>query len=228
MSIIKNKIKDNFSQIPNELIEDRTISVGAFKVMCYLFSRPSGWKVFNKQIMQAINIKKTDTLSKYWKELVASGWVHRTKVTDLKDGIIGSFIYTLNLSPKIVCTPKDGVHQNRDYPKMGEHSNTNLLSNTKKSNSDFEKIWDIYSHKKSREQSLKAFKAQMKRYSYADITLAVNRYMQERETLKQKKLFVPVQKHLSTFLNNLSDYLDYYEEIKAPPSYLDSFKEVSA
>lgn len=130
MSILKNELEESYTRVPNSLIKDTTLSNGAFRVMCLLFSKPNNWNVFNKSIMNDLGIKKVDTLSAYWQECINRGWLSRDKINDSKDGVIGSYNYSLNLSPKMVGTPDYSVHQNGDYPKNGEHSNTNSLNNT--------------------------------------------------------------------------------------------------
>lgn len=134
MGILKNDFFDQYCQIPNELITDSSLSNGAFRVLCLLFSKPNNWKVYNKSIMKDLDIKKTDTLSAYWKECIESGWLERTKITDSEDGTIGAYDYSLNLSPKMVGIPEDGIPDNRVYPKNGEHNKKNSYNKTEESN----------------------------------------------------------------------------------------------
>jgi len=136
MSILKNELLGKYCQIPNELMTDKSLSNGAFRVLCLLFSKPDNWKVYNKAIMADLGIKKTDTLSAYWSECIESGWLERIKITDSKNGTIGAYDYSLNLSPKKVCTPEEGIPENGVYPKMGEHNNTNSSNKTKESNNN--------------------------------------------------------------------------------------------
>ena len=128
--VLRNKLVNNFSIIPNGLIEDNNISAGAFRVFAYLVSRPDNWNVFNKQIMGALNIKKQDTLSKYWKELIREGWISRTKITNSSDGVIGAFTYKLNEAKTVNApTPKNSIHQKKISTKMMEDNDNNLINN---------------------------------------------------------------------------------------------------
>lgn len=136
MGILKNDFFDQYCQIPNDLITDSSLSNGAFRVLCLLFSKPNNWKVYNKSIMKDLDIKKTDTLSAYWKECIESGWLERTKITDSEDGTIGAYDYSLNLSPKKVATPEEGIPEKRVYPKNGEHNKKNSYNKTKESNTN--------------------------------------------------------------------------------------------
>jgi len=125
MSIIRNSIKDNFTQIPNHIL-DADISSGAFRVLVYLYSKPNNWYVRNKDIMNRLNIGKQDTVAKYWKELLEANLIDRTKDKG------NSYNYTLleGVPPKKV----DTIHPimvDTVPPKMGEHSNTKNNTNNK-------------------------------------------------------------------------------------------------
>ena len=127
MSIVRNSIKENFTQIPNHIL-DADISSGAFRVLVYLYSKPNNWYVRNKDIMNRLNIGKQDTVAKYWKELLGANLIERTKDKG------NSYSYTLleSVPPKMV----DKVYPimgDTVPPKMGEYSNTknNTKNNTK-------------------------------------------------------------------------------------------------
>lgn len=79
MAIKKPSIESDFSQIPNKLIVDTTLSPGAFRVVAYLYSKPKSWTACNQDIQRQLKIKQRNTLAKYWKELISSGWVSRKK-----------------------------------------------------------------------------------------------------------------------------------------------------
>ena len=92
-----NKMKGCFTQIPNSLITSKDLSNGAKMVYVYIASKPTGWNVFNKDVMTQMGIKKEATLSKYWKELIESGWITRSKVVGTTDNKCknGSYVYTV-------------------------------------------------------------------------------------------------------------------------------------
>jgi hypothetical protein len=50
MSLLRNKLKSDFSQIPNGLITDPRLSHGAKLVAIYLMSKPDQWNVCNPDI----------------------------------------------------------------------------------------------------------------------------------------------------------------------------------
>lgn len=138
MSLLRNKLKSNFSQIPNALITDSELSGTAFRIVVYLFSKPDKWEVNNTDIQKRFNIKRRETMSKYWKEIVMSGWVTRERKTDSESGkMVAGFDYTLHSIP---CTEKadtqkadthatvygsDRVRINRTLSNTDSFSNTN-------------------------------------------------------------------------------------------------------
>ena len=151
MSLLRNKLKSNFSQIPNELITDSELSGIAFRIVVYLFSKPDKWDVNNTDIQKRFGIKRRETMSKYWKEIVMSGWVTRERKVDEKSGkMVAGFDYTLHSKP---CT------DNADTLKADTHETVygydrvrinSTLSNTDSfSNTDIKK--DLKENKKEKD-----------------------------------------------------------------------------
>jgi hypothetical protein len=129
MAIIKNRLKNKFTTLPNALIEDETLTDKGHRIAVYLFSRPDSWNINNSHIMRKFKIKSRDTMSKYWKELITLGWVSR----EAKPGSCGKFNgfdYTLHEVPCPVQTDTEANHVRSDRT----HSNTDEDSNTDNSN----------------------------------------------------------------------------------------------
>ncbi len=149
MSILRNKIKSSFSQIPNDLITDSRLSHGAKLVAIYLMSKPDEWRVCNADIMKGLNISKPHTIAGYWRELIGNGWV--TRIEKRESGKFGGgFDYEINYTAgnepsddsidNSTEMPILGNAEKRQclktaMPKMGIHSNTESsntdISNTK-------------------------------------------------------------------------------------------------
>lgn len=138
--LLRNKLSGNFSQIPNELITDSELSDTAYRIVSYLFTKPDKWNVNNTDIQKKFNIKRRETMSKYWKEILKSGWVSRERKTS-KGKQLAGFDYSLSINldernlTKIVYAST--VHGEIKSPKTvhGEnrtHSNTDNFNNTEK------------------------------------------------------------------------------------------------
>jgi hypothetical protein len=104
MSIIRNKLKSDFSQIPNNLITDNRLSHSAKLVMLYLLSKHDGWVVNNSDVQRQLNIKRRETIAKYWKELINTGWIFREFIPH-RSGRFDFFEYTLHNDLQIDTSP---------------------------------------------------------------------------------------------------------------------------
>lgn len=89
MSVIRNQVKGKFSIIENHIITDSRISDAAFRVACYLISRPDNWQINNKDIMKQLRIKQQDTLAKYWKQLLNAGVLFRREKPKVGGRFVG-------------------------------------------------------------------------------------------------------------------------------------------
>lgn len=94
MNILRNELKYNFSQIPNELITDLNLCNGSLRVILYLFTKPDDWKVYNLDICKNLNISE-QTLTKYWKKLLASGWISREPSRNDEGKLTGGYTYRI-------------------------------------------------------------------------------------------------------------------------------------
>lgn len=127
MAIIYNNLRKKFSTIPNKIITDTNLSHGAVRVFCYLASKPENWEVNNKDTQKQLQIKQSQTLANYWKELEKFGWITRERKTDKKGKFIGGYDYQLNDNPEIV------KNHNMEKPYLGKNhtlNNTDLNNNT--------------------------------------------------------------------------------------------------
>lgn len=143
MGVLKNQIKDNFTQVPNELITDCRLSIQARMIYVYLASKPTGWTVRNDDVKQALGIKDNVAMARYWRELQEAKWLVRQKVTPTGNSNVGTYNYLLSESSKIEEMPNLGKTEIWGKTKFGKNrnlNNTKELSNTKEiSNTDNKK-----------------------------------------------------------------------------------------
>ena len=139
MAVLKNEIKVNFTQIPNELLLDKRLSASAKILYCYIKSKPSNWKVINADIKKNLKISK-ETISKKFKELISTGWVSRKRDKNKKGQFCG-YKYTLSLkktNSKIVCM-EECLDCNKKWDKsLGIEERFSILKNI--SNKDKEEF----------------------------------------------------------------------------------------
>lgn len=127
MSILRNELKRNYSQIPNEMITDKTISAGELRVLLYLYTKPDTWDVYNKDICNQLDISE-QTLTKYWKSLLKSKWLRREIAKDENGKLTGGYEYHLGIftiSIKSTETVKSIEHSNTKPIKQKETNSAN-------------------------------------------------------------------------------------------------------
>ena len=124
MNKLNNKIKDNFTIIPNDIIRNKSLSDRARFIFCYMASMPDDWKFYQGVMAKELGYTK-DTLRKYIEELLETGYLDREQRREV--GKFDSYDYTLNFSP---CTKNTDTVKIRDgkkpTPEKSSLTNTNL------------------------------------------------------------------------------------------------------
>lgn len=155
MTKIINSIRKRFTQIPNAIVIDTSLSDGALRVFLYMSTKPDDWQFNNRDIQHKLNIKRAETIAKYWKELIQSGWISRQPVLNENCKPSGYFDYVLNFEPQIptpqnaevVITPttdkpytvnqqlrKNRSYTNKEVSTNKEITNTPYIPQTDNSN----------------------------------------------------------------------------------------------
>ena len=210
MNTLRNELKSHYSQIPNELITDMNLCNGSLRVLLYLFTKPDNWNVYNKDICKRLNISE-QTLTKYWKKLLTSGWLKR-EVSRNKDGkLTGGYTYLIgNFTVSI---------QSTETVKSIEHSKNKPLKK-KETNSDGV-IENIYIHyrnllksSKSKQSAINNIKKWLKEYSKENLILAIDNYAtakkgSEKNFIKECSNFFGVKGESEGFF---IDYINYEQE----------------
>jgi hypothetical protein len=137
MNKLNNKIKENFTIIPNEIIRNKNISDRARFIFCYMASMPDDWKFYQGAMAKELGYTK-DTLRKYIDELLITGYLHREQRRE--EGKFDSYDYTLNFIPsgKKADTVKS---RNVEKPTREKSTLTNKDLEQRKTNTnkDFDK-----------------------------------------------------------------------------------------
>jgi hypothetical protein len=121
MNKLNNKIKDNFTIIPNDIIRNKSLSDRARFIFCYMASMPDDWKFYQGVMAKELGYTK-DTLRKYIEELLETGYLDREQRREV--GKFDSYDYTLNFSP---CTKKADTVKVRDGKKP-TRENSSLIN----------------------------------------------------------------------------------------------------
>lgn len=115
MTKIINSIRKCFTQIPNAIAVDLSISSGAVRVFLYMSGKPDDWQFNNRDIQNKLDIKRAETIANYWKELLDSGWITRQAKLNPNGKPSGYFDYVLNFEP-VRPTPQNAEVGTTDKP----------------------------------------------------------------------------------------------------------------
>jgi len=138
---IRNKISSGFTQIPNELVFDNSMSDRARFLMVYMLCKPTDWEFYNHNLSKDMGYS-IDTLRKYLSELQNRLWL--TKIE--RQGVDGKFInneYILHFpSENLPCRKnantvknrcgKTITHTNKEYYKKRNNKNKYSLKRDSK------------------------------------------------------------------------------------------------
>lgn len=91
---LRNHLKSEFAQIPNALIEDRTLSATARALFCYLAVKADSWEFKMTDIANAMLIS-IPTLRKVIAELCESGWIDDGGQDRSNGGQFGAKIFSI-------------------------------------------------------------------------------------------------------------------------------------
>jgi hypothetical protein len=137
MNKLNNKIKENFTTIPNSVIRNKALSDRARFLFCYMASMPNDWQFYQSAMAKELNYSK-DTLRKYMEELLATGYLIREQRRE--KGKFDSYDYTINFSPCMenTDTVKNGSGKipNREKSTI---TNKDLEQRKNNTNKDFNK-----------------------------------------------------------------------------------------
>jgi predicted transcriptional regulator len=125
MNKLNNKIKENFTTIPNSVIRNKALSDRARFLFCYMASMPNDWQFYQSAMAKELGYTK-DTLRKYMEELLSTGYLIREQRRE--KGKFDSYDYNINFSP---CM------ENTDTVKNGSGKIPNREKSTV-TNKDFE------------------------------------------------------------------------------------------
>jgi hypothetical protein len=208
MNQLRNTLKEKYSQIPNELITDMSLSAGALRVLLYLFTKPDNWNVYNLDICKQLEISE-QTLTKYWKILLDSKWLKRDKARDGEGKLTGGYVYLIgefSISIKSTEQVKSIEHSNNKPIKQKETNNkktskkeivcnepkVEVITNQETTPiRDFENFWLTYPRKYSKGRARMAYYKAMKKTTQMILLEAIEIHKCGAEWKKDNGKYIP-------------------------------------
>lgn len=186
MATIFNELK-NFQNIPRELIFDSSLSDRARFVFCFMVSKPDDWQFFLEPMAKEIGYS-VETLRKYIKELVESGWIVKGE-QERDKGVFGATSYTLRANKKS-CTENTDT-ENFRHGKIPIQHNRDIIQKKEEKKErndytdDFEEAYVAYRRKGNKAN---AYKMWLKLTDDEKMKVAIHipHYVSTREVQYQK------------------------------------------
>ena len=154
MNKVDNKTKKYFTQIPNDLIRNSSISDRARFLYCYMSSMSENWEFYQGKMAKDLGYSK-DTLRKYIDELLSTGYLKRTQRRGEK-GTFDSFDYEIDFIPNKEFTVSEKTRngenptreksslKNKNFKEEKLINNNNLKESSKNSKEFCQNEKEIY------------------------------------------------------------------------------------
>jgi hypothetical protein len=137
--IVKSKLTEKFTIIPNEILTDRNLSLKGKGLLCILLSLPNDWAVYKTQLC-TFSKDGRDATIKAFDELVENGYITSVKRIDSKGRFMGwdYVVYNERINP-IPENPKwdnpkqenQSLQSTKEQSTKEQSNNTNILGKTK-------------------------------------------------------------------------------------------------
>ena len=139
--IVKSKLTEEFTIVPNALLTDKKLSLKAKGLLCILLSLPSDWAVYKSQLQSFSTDGRDGTIAAF-NELVDNGYITSIRRHNSKGQFMGwdYVVYNERVGP-ITETPKtENPKTVNPSLQSTKEQRTNLQSNnTRTSNTSIEK-----------------------------------------------------------------------------------------
>ena len=182
---------DHFTQIPNDWLRDKRISLGAKGLLAQLLSHAPGWSISQESLGRDNGVGR-DAIRTLINELLEAGYLMRSEERERGEkGYLGGYTYTT----------QDPTQDNptQDNPLLKKNIiKKNILKNNERiySDSEFDSFWESYPKKVDKGAALRAFRRAIKNQD-PTVVIAGARAYAEDPNLPEKQFI----KNPATWLN---------------------------
>jgi biotin operon repressor len=182
---------DHFTQIPNDWLRDKRISLGAKGLLAQLLSHSPGWRISQESLGRDNGVGR-DAIRTLINELLEAGYLMRSEERERGEkGYLGGYTYTTQ------DPTQDNPTQDNPLLKKTITKKNNLKNNERiYSDSEFDSFWSYYPKKVDKGAALRAFKRAVKKQD-ADSVIAGAKAYAEDPNLPEKQFI----KNPATWLN---------------------------
>ena len=144
MPIIKNKIKQNYSVIPNEILVNKTLKDGDYRLLLHLYQLPQDWVVNQEQLGREFGLTR-EQINRRIKSLKEQGFLEIEKVKLGQEQ--WEYIYNLVIPDVTNMSPLQMSHHEMSLLQMSQPTNYYNILNTKDIYNTKDNIKEIYKEK---------------------------------------------------------------------------------
>lgn len=214
--IVRSPRRRHFTVLPNDTLEDASLSFKAKGLLAYVLSKPDEWRCNSRQLA-SVGPDGLFAVRKALEELSKAGYAELVKQRNA-DGTTTSEWHiteeptrarfpnpgeTNTGEPRpLVSTEEQGLKNNPPTPQRGEQAKDDYPP-------DFLACWDIYPRKLEKKNALKAYRARLRAGASPDQLLHATKHYAEHVTATGTELrFV---KHPATFYGPGDPWRDYLD-----------------
>ena len=200
--INRSALTENFTVLPNALLNDDRLSGEGLALMVYLLSKPSSWQLSPTNIRKRFKWGK-DKAYKVINGLIECGYIVKEAQRD--GGKYASFVYFVYDTPQISPFPEkpEAVKPeavNQDIIKNRETNHISTIERTESNKGDewFDKFWAVVAHKQAKPQCKAKFLRACKQTDPQTIIDAYKGQLQSHRQRERRRVFQTPARHGST------------------------------
>jgi hypothetical protein len=184
---------DHFTQIPNDWLRDKRISLGAKGLLAQLLSHAPGWRISQESLGRDNGVGR-DAIRTLINELLEAGYLMRSEERERGEkGYLGGYTYTTQ------DPTQDNPTQANPLLKKNNIKNNNIKNNERTysdSQTEFETFWELYPKKVDKGAAVRAFRKALKTFEALEVIAGAKRYAED-PNLPEKRYV----KNPATWLN---------------------------
>lgn len=190
---------DHFTQIPNDWLRDKSLSLAAIGLLAQLLSHSPGWTITQDRLAKANKIGR-DAMRTILNELLDAGYLVRSEKRERNDrGQLAGYVYTTAEPTQAQPTLGEPTLDNPTHKKNSYLEQNQLEKNSKELSAHnaelFKEFWKEYPRKLDKGKAERAFKSALTRASFEDVLAGVIRYRNDPNRLDE------FTKYPATWLN---------------------------
>jgi len=211
--IIRRKHTANYTALPNAVLTDERISIGARWCLAYLLSKPHDWQVQTADIQRVGGVGR-EKAQQMVRELIEAGWIKRISLRT-GGGTFEGYEYVVSDSledlPEEAPAPETGkpatVKPATENPSLNKYGKKPNTEHTKAAGADerlqeFEGFWKAYPKRDGTNPKAPALKSFIRARSKASLEEIMEGLARYRKHLTDKgSIGTPYVKQAVTWLN---------------------------